>query len=271
MRGYEWEISLRKRYGVCLLLAAFLSRSASGQQSTSQATSPPIIRVGDPFMNGSAIQPYDNIWLVTLHPKDGKAIDRGLSTDHVRAVEIQGKRYLARIEGEGDVIAPPGKSPTSSFSTTFNIFDPATMAPLHGESYSSEGDLMVRDFDARTVKTRMRVSAGGAETHVETTTSEPVFDMHGGMTGLLLAALPLAAGFETKLPGFGDGELDYTPIRVVSEEMVGAGHLGWVMAWKVEIGPPPAHSIYWISKKPPYVIRAVVNSSRGYASWDMLN
>ena len=29
---------------------------------------------------------------------------------------------------------------------TFNIFDPRTMAPLHGEAFSSEGDAMSRDF-----------------------------------------------------------------------------------------------------------------------------
>ena len=82
--------------------------------------------------------------------------------------------------------------------------------------------------------------------------------------------MPLAPGYEVQLPGIGDS-VHSTPIRVVGEEVVAAGRLGKVKAWKVEIGPRPAHSVYWISKKPPYVIRAVVNSPRGYASWDMIN
>src|SRR5690348_11948383 len=142
------------------------------------------------------------------------------------------------------------------------------MAPLHGESYSSAGDAMVRDFNGPEVTTRIRSSAAAAETRTDVTTKEPVFDFHGGMTGLLLAALPLGPGYAAQLPGIGDTDLDYTPVRVVGEEMVAAGRLGKVKAWKVEIGPPPARSIYWISKQVPYVIRAVVSGPRGYASWD---
>ena len=51
-------------------------------------------------MNGSVIQPYDNVWLVTMHYPDGRIVERGLSTDHVRFVTQSGKRYLSRVEGE---------------------------------------------------------------------------------------------------------------------------------------------------------------------------
>ena len=41
-------------------------------------------------MNGSAIQPYDNVWLVTVHYPDGRVVERGLSTDHVRFIRLGG-------------------------------------------------------------------------------------------------------------------------------------------------------------------------------------
>src|SRR6185295_5293202 len=177
------------------------------------------IHVGNPAMNGAIIRPYDNIWLVTLHYQDGRVVERGISTDHVRFIDIHGKNYLSRIESEADVIAPPGQTPNSSISSTFNIFDPRNMAPLHGEARSSDGDWMVRDFDGRYVVTRSQ-EPGAAEQATNVTTLEPAFDFHGGMTGLLLAALPLSPGFRARLAGVGDRDLDYTEIRVVRRESV---------------------------------------------------
>lgn len=228
-----------------------------------------IIHVGDPAMNGSALRPYDNVWLVTMHYRDGRVADRGLSTDQVRPIEIGGKAYLSRIETEDGIVHPPGGQAVGNSSLTFNVFDPATMAPLYGEARSTDGDAMSRDFSGRRVTTRMRSAPAAAETKAEVDTKEAAFDAHGGMTGLLLAALPLAAGFEAQLPGMGDTDIDYTPIRVVGEETIAAGRLGPRKTWKVEVGVRPARSVYWISKQAPYVIRAIVNGPNGYASWDM--
>jgi len=228
------------------------------------------VHVGDPAMNGSIIQPYDNVWLVTLHYQDGRVVERGLSTDHVRALDVDGKRYLSRIESEADVLSPPSQPPSSQVSSTFNIFDAATMAPLHGEARASDGSSLIRDFDGMHVTTRT-LDPGAAEQTETASTAEPAFDFHGGMTGLLLAALPLKIGYSARLPGVGDHELDYTEIRVVRSETIKAGRLGQRPAWVVEIGPAPAGTIYWISKQAPYVLRCVVSSPKGFASWDIVN
>jgi hypothetical protein len=248
---------------VAIPAAALMSASAAF------AAQAPAINAGNLLMQGSNIHAYDNVWLVTLHYNDGRVVERGLSTDHVRPIEVNGKRYLSRIESEAGVSALPGQPPTSTSSSTFNIFDGITLAPLHGESRSSDGDSMVREFDGRRVVTRTR-DPGAVEQATTVTTAEPAFDFHGGMTGLLLAALPLKPGFHVRLAGIGDRDFDYSEIRVIRQELVAAGRLGKVRAWLVEIGPTPAHSIYWISKRAPYVIRAIVNSPRGYASWDMI-
>ena len=196
------------------LAAALIVSTASPTDNHAPA---PIVHVGDPAMSGRGIEPYDNVWLVTLHGNDGQVTERGLSSDHVRFITVGGKRYLSRIESEADVMAPAGQPPSSAISSTFNIFDPATMAPLYGEARSSDGDSMRRDFDGRSVVTRMRATGGAAEERSAVSTSEPVFDMHGGMTGLLLAALPLGTGYRARLPGIGEAELDYTEVRVVRQ------------------------------------------------------
>lgn len=252
---------------LCLAVIAL----GSSQLLAQEPAGPRVIHVGDPAMNGNALRPYDNVWVVTMHYSDGRVADRGLSTDQVRTIEIGGKAYLSRIETEDGIIHPPGQQPAGNSSLTFNIFDPATMAPLYGEARSTDGDVMSRYFSGRRVTTHMRTGPGAAETTTEVDTIEAAFDALGGMTGLLLAALPLATGFDAQLPGIGDTHLDFTPIRVVGEETIAAGHLGSRKTWKVEIGPRPAHSVYWISKQAPYVIKAIVNGPKGYASWDMVN
>src|SRR5437764_9235335 len=117
---------------ISLALLSFTCVTSSARANPSPPGIP-IIHVGDAAMSGAELQPYDNVWLVTLHYNDGRVVERGLSTDHVRFVDLNGKHYLNRIESETDVINVPGQPPSSSSSLTFNIFDPATMAPLHGE------------------------------------------------------------------------------------------------------------------------------------------
>ncbi|QDZ06408.1 hypothetical protein FPZ24_02065 [Sphingomonas panacisoli] len=87
------------------------------------------------------------------------------------------------------------------------------------------------------------------------------------MTGLLLSALPLKLGYATTIPGFADGTIDATPIRVTRSEMIKAGDLGSVKTWVGEAGAAPAPSTCWISKSAPYVIRAVVRTPNALAAW----
>ena len=234
------------------------------------ATEEPTVHVGDGTIDGSPIREYDNVWLVTVRYNDGRIDERGLSSDHVRFRTVNGRQYLSRSEGTTSVIGKPGMPPTSTFEMTFNVFEPQSLRPLLGESYGSAGDSQVRRFDRKHVTTRTRASATDAEKVEQADTAEPAFDAHGGMTGLLLAALPLKVGYTATLPGIGDTGLDVTAIRVVGEQEIQAGHLGKRKTWVVEIGPSPGSSIYWISKTAPYVIRATVKATNAVASWDML-
>jgi len=254
-------------------LLALLSLCSTCPADSAVTDIPPstaTVHVDDGTMDGNIISEYDNVWLVTVKYFDGRVDERGLSSDHVRFRTIAGKRYLTRTEGTTSVVGKPGEPPTSNFSMSFNVFDPVSMRPLLGEAYTSAGDSEVNNFAAKHVSTHTRQKMGAPESVVETDTVEPVFDVHGGMTGLLLAALPLKTGYSAVLPGIADNALDTTSIRVVGQEEIPAGRRGKMKTWIVEIGPFPAASIYWISKRPPYVIRATVKASNAVASWDML-
>lgn len=238
---------------------------------SAEAPLPPSIHVGDGTLDGSALQPYDNVWQVNVRYTDGRRDERGLSSDHVRYREIDGKRYLTRVEGTTSVVGAVGARPDATFSMTFNVFDPVTLAPLSGYETASTNAWERNEFGARHVlRTSHPGTSSGAEVRATLELPEAVYDFNGGMTGLLLAALPLKVGYHATLPALGDNGFETAEVRVVREETVSAGHLGSRRAFVVEIGAAPARSIYWISKAVPYVIKVEVRAPNAVASWDML-
>jgi hypothetical protein len=227
------------------------------------------VHIDDGTIDGSIIKEYDNVWMMTIHYADGRVVERGLSTDHVRMRQVDGKRYMTRTEATASVVGKTDSMPSSNYSMTFNVFDPITMRPLVGESYSSSGGPEIRHFAGKHVTTTTR-QLGAPDRTIETDTAEEVFDVHGGMTGLLIAALPLKAGYRTNLPGIGDAGFDTTAVRVLREESIPGGHLGRLKTWVVEVDEGSSTSTYWVQKSPPYVIRVTVNAINAFASWDII-
>jgi hypothetical protein len=267
MQRYSPPVETSLWIALALLLAP---AAASARANPAPPASDRVVRVGDGTLSGSHIVPYDNLWLVTVHRADGTAQDRGLSSDHVRFREIGGHRYLTRVEGTTAIVGPPGQAPTGNFSMTFNVFDPATMAPVSGEAYGSDGSSMLRQFNGTQVVTRTSAAAGAAPERTEFEMPHPAFDFHGGMTGLLLAGLPLSRGYSALIPGITDAGDDVTRIRVVGRETVGAGHRGRIRAWVVQIGDGPTPAIYWVSRRAPYIIKVTVRSGGSLVSWVMI-
>lgn len=255
---------------VASMVLLFSKEISAAIESAATVVAKPTVHVGDAIMDGSILSEYDNVWRVRVRYNDGRIDDRGLSSDHVRFRQIDGKRYLTRTEGTTAVIGKPGAMPTSGYSMTFNVFDPTTLKPLIGESRSSTGDAITRTFDGAHVSTRTRPAPGAADSVVDSDTAEAVFDVEGGMTGLLLASLPLRSGYIAVLAGMGDVGMTTTPIHVVGEETIQAGHVGKRKTWVVEIGASPSKTTYWVSKTVPYVIRVTVKASNAVASWEML-
>ena len=85
---------------------------------------------------------------------------------------------------------------------------------------------------------------------------------------MLLASLPLQEGFRATLPTLSEDrdELGWITVSVGKEELVEAGPGRQVLAWPVDTEGHYAnqsHSIFWISKEPPYVIKLVTTIPTG--------
>jgi hypothetical protein len=225
-----------------------------------QAQSPPpptTIRLGDSIVDGSFLKPYKNAWKVVYAFPGKDSFLVGTWTDELAAMDVKGRHLLKRTQ-----MADYAKY--NIVTTYVNVFDPKTMAPVSMDFKRSDtGEWAHRDFDSARVKYRRGSSADETKNDAgQLEMKEPVFDYNGGMYGVLLAALPLKEGFKATFPTLSEDrdELDWITVAVGKQELVDAGPGKQVMAWPVDTEGNYAnksHSIFWITKEAPYVIKLV--------------
>jgi hypothetical protein len=231
-----------------------------------QAQSPPpptTIRIGDSIVDGSFLKPYKNAWKVVYAFPGKDSFLVGTWTDELAAMDVNGRHLLKRTQ-----MANYAKF--NIVTTYVDVFDPKTMAPVSMDfKRSATGEWAHRDFDSARVKYRRGSPADETKNDVgQLEMKEPVFDYNGGMYGVLLGALPLKEGFKATFPMLSEDrdELDWITVAVGKQERVDAGPGKQVMAWPVDTEGNYAnksHSIFWITKEAPYVIKLVTTIPTG--------
>jgi hypothetical protein len=238
---------------VCIALAVV---SLSALPASAQSQSPPqAISVGDPAVDGSFLKPYKNAWKVVYEFPGKDPFLVGAWTDELSKIDINGRHLLKRTQ-----MADYAKY--NIVTTYVNVFDPKTMAPVSMDFKRSDtGEWAHRDFEGTRVTYRRGSTAGETKTG-RLDMKDPIFDYNGGMYGVLLAALPLKEGLTATFPTLSEDrdELDRITIKVGKQELVEAGPGKQIMAWPVDTEGNYAnksHSIFWIAKESPYVIKLV--------------
>ena len=223
----------------------------------SQSPQPQVLKLGDPTIDGSFLKPYKNAWKVVYAFPGKEPFLVGTWTDELTAVEVGGRHLLKRTQ-----MADYAKY--NIVSTYVNVFDPKTMAPVSMDFKRSDtGEWAHRDFEGARVKFRRGDSGEESKTQSgQLDLKEAIFDYNGGMYGVLLAALPIKEGFKATLPTLSEDrdELERVTVTVGKQELVDAGPGKQVMAWPVDTEGNYAngsHSIFWITKDAPYVIKLV--------------
>lgn len=245
---------------VASLVLAVLTTLAQAQSVASTTTE---IKVGDSSVDGSFLKPYKNAWQVVYAFPGKEPFLVGTWTDELTAVEIDGRHLLKRTQ-----MADYAKY--NIVTTYVNLFDPTNMAPVSMDFRRSDtGEWAHRDFDRTQIKYRRGVAGDDGKMQTgQIETKEPVFDYNGGMYGVLLATLPLKEGLQATFPALSEDrdELDRITVEVGKQELADAGPGKQVMAWPVDTQGNHAnksHSIFWITKEPPYVIKLVTTIPTG--------
>jgi hypothetical protein len=255
------DLFLRRVALVALLPVVF---SCVVQSQPPPPPSPPtVIKLGDSSVNGSFLKPYKNAWKVVYAFPGKEPFLVGTWTDELAAVEINGRHLLKRSQ-----MADYAKY--NIVTTYVNVFDPKNMAPVSMDFKRSDtGEWAHRDFDGALVKFRRGKSGDDAKNEAgQIELQESVFDYNGGMYGVLLAALPLKEGFKATFPSLSEDrdELDWITVVVGKEELVDAGPGKQLMAWPIDTEGNYAnksHSIFWVTKEAPYVIKLVTTIPTG--------
>jgi hypothetical protein len=251
------------RLSILLSCAALLAAAPPAAPAPPPAPSPPTLAIGDGAISGRHLEPYSNAWMFSVRRPDGQQVDQGIWSDVLRRREIGGRSLLERVQGM--------TYGNGLMSATINRFDPDTLAPVTSEQHTPDGRVVKRSFAGRHVSSRITPSPGAPEQIHEADMPVPVYDFNGGMYGMLLAAQPLRLGYHGVLPAIAEFTDDYdtVPFRVVRRERVRAGYLGPTETWVVEVGEPTAMT-FWISERPPYIIRLVLPMGGSDASFEMI-
>jgi hypothetical protein len=240
----------------------FLLAVACAAQSAAMNIASSTIKPGDGTINGAVIQPYDNLWVYTLNTQDGKKLVQGLWSDHVQKSVADGKPALLRVQGLTFV--------NGRTSSTVNVFDPATLAPISGRLQGIDGQTQSRVFNGRHVSVISR-DKDGVETKRESDLPAAAYDFNGDMYGLILVGLPLRAGLEGRFESLEEySEQPATEsFKIVGKEKVAAGAKGNVDAWKVLVDRPAQYTMtFWITNSAPYIIKLEYSPAARTEKWD---
>ena len=253
------------------MLLATTSYASSPEHSTStDGPSIPVsaLHVGDGTANCRILSDYENAWRWTVTTPDGKKKIEGTWSDRLDRVTADGQAVFRRVQGMTYVTAMTFVSVTR--------FDPVTCAPITSEQHNVDGTINRHTVTGTHVVSE-RTASNGQKTTTPVDLAMAPFDFFNGQDGLLLAALPLKVGYSGTVfaideIGQKDG-LKLAPFKVVREETVAAGAHGKVDTFVVVADLPGEYTqTFWISQKPPYFIRLVVDypDNRYSFSFDMI-
>ena len=220
---------------------------------------PPItVHVGDSVVDGSILEPYQNEWTFSYQNPGEDPVKAGRWTDDLRRKIVSGRSVMVRTQ-----VAIYDKKDLKV--VTVNTFEPKTMAPISMDWRMDSGRLGLnhREFSGTHVKFRRRPrirkmgDEPGTLTEGEATLEVPPFDFFGGMNGLLLAALPLREGLSIRFPAIEEDKeaLSWVEVRVQSQSRVAAGKARTVKAWVVKAETHDGPMTFWLTRKPPYIIK----------------
>ena len=218
-------------------------------------------RPGDGAINGSVIRPYKNLWLLTYTRRNGESVEAGTWSDEVKSVKVNGHMVLERRQ-----VARYNKNNLST--TLVNVFNPRTLVPISMSYWRDSGDFHQREFyGAKVIDKKFVTPPGGhgEARETEVRLAEPVFDFFGGMYGLLISAFPLKEGYAAELPAIDEekNELVRVKFRVLRRESVEAGANRRTNAWVVASDTSQGNMVFWLTQKPPYVIKLILTLPNG--------
>lgn len=248
----------------CVVLSALVAVVCTARLAAAPSPAPAPARLerGDPSINGAFLKPYENRWTFSIQLPGKDPVEAGVWNDRMEAVTVAGRTVLRRTQ-----VAEYKKGTRVTFVTTF---EKASMTPLAFDySRSDTGETRRLEFGSGAGRdsATFRRSSGTGRTPAQDYVAKldhRVLDFYDGTYGILLAALPLAEGFDVEIPAFDSDRaiVDWIRVRVTGKETVPAGREKTAEAWVVRVDTEKyGTSTWWLTREAPYVIQATMTTS----------
>lgn len=249
---------MRQTLSRLLVALAILAVAAPSVRAASRAPGPVRLERGNPSISGAFLKPYENCWTFSIEVAGKDPVEAGVWTDRMESVTYAGRGALRRTQ-----VAEYRKGTRVTFVTTF---EKASMTPLAFDySRSDSGETRHIEFGEKTASFRRSPGKGTepAQDYVAKL-DHAVLDFYDGTYGILLAALPLAEGFDAEIPAFDSdrASVDWVRVTVTGKETVPAGASKTVETWVVQVDTQKyGSSTWWLTRDAPYVIQAKMTTS----------
>jgi hypothetical protein len=248
---------------VCCLLAPTIS---SGRAADAPSDRFIVSTINDGRIDASRIKPYDNAFVVTQLYPDGRINYPGIWTDQVRLREVDGRKLLVRTQSLGYY--------DGRILSSVNAFDPHTFAPISDIQRNPDGSMEKWAFAGGHVEGHLSASAAAKEEIKTYDFPAPFYDFNCCMRSLAMSMIEKSPGLTVTIPAFdGVDTLSQVTFKVLRREKVHAGAQGLVDAWLIETPLPGGYIHFWLTDKPPYMVRMTLsaNTVNAYAqSFDII-
>ncbi len=227
------------------MICAALASAASG--SAPASSDPVAVILGDGIVDAARLKPYDNALVASQTTTDGRTLIPGIWTDQLRLRDVNGRKLWVRTQTLGYF--------DGRVTSSVNMFDPATFAPVSNVLVNPDGSKEVWTFSATGAEGRV-TDVTGHETVSKVPVKAPSYDFNCCMRSLMPAALPLAVGKTFALPAVpAEGDPEVVLERVRGRERIRAGYRGMIDAWVVDSPVPGGGTVsFWIADTPPYLV-----------------
>ncbi len=212
--------------------------------------------------------PWSNRWRITYQLPDGREVPGGATRvalwyDSVGLVTEGGRQLLHRRQ----VLYNPANT---LLETIDNWVDPHTLAPVRTQTRYPASGVSLRTYDgAHVTGSDPDTSAADGVRRINVTLAQAPFDFFGGLYDVLIAALPLRAGYVARIPADysgapGGAALQWVTLRVLGREQLAAYSGGPASVWHVETGATPmGRFAFWVTEQPPHLVRMWYIGPRG--------
>ena len=220
------------------------------------------LKPGNGAISGAFLTPYvREAQQITTEP-GGRVINaRPRWHDELSIIDVDGRKLMRRI---WKVVAFTG----AVHAVDTVLFDPASLAPVYNSEWVQGTVAWQRRYDGERVSgQKLAATAGGlgigaqpGDPLVRLDMSLPgaVFDLFGGMDGLIAAAIDWKPGACVAIPIFDPSKnsLRSLELRVTGQEMVEAGRGKLVNAWIVTFDGLNGPMRLWVNRQAPFTYKS---------------